>query len=126
MAFQKKNVQKAAHAYGPTSDSAFTPVLPVGASIIDTIIDAEAAFDALDVPKEGRIIVLCPSHKAKLKKEDKLLFKDVFGKGGSNELYGFEVYLTTVTPKYNNTNNTKVAFGSAAAGTDIPTTLFYS
>lgn len=126
MALQKKKVQKAAHAYGPASNSTYTPVLPVGASILDTIIDAQAAFDALDVPAEGRIIVLTPTHKAKIKKENKVLFNEVFGKNGTNDLYGFEPYTTTVTPRYNNTTNAKVAFGAAPAGTDIPSSLFYS
>lgn len=126
MALQKKNVQKAAHAYGPASNSAFTPVLVIGASILDTIIDAQAAFDLLDVPAEGRIIVLSPVHKAKIKKENKVLFNEVFGSKGSNDLYGFLPFVTTVTPRYNNVTNAKVAFGAAAAGTDIPSSLFYS
>jgi len=126
MALFAKNVQKAAHAYGPQSNSTYTPVLDKGASIIDTIIDAEAKFDELNIPKEGRILVLCAKHKAAIKKEDKDLFKDVFGSKGSKNLYGFDVYETSVTPTYNGTTKAKKAFGAAAAGDDVPSSLFYS
>jgi hypothetical protein len=128
LALQKKNVQKAAHAYGPAANGTFTPIIQLAAngSIIDAIIDAEAAFDAVDAPKEGRILVLCPTHKAKIKKEDKVLFKDVFGQNGSKNLYGFDVFDTTVTPVYNGTTKAKVPFGNAPAGTDVKSSLFYS
>lgn len=121
----KKNIQKAAHAYGPASNAAYTPVLVIGASIIDTIIDAQAAFDALECPADCRILVLSPLHKAMLKKEDKVLFKDVFGQKGSGDLYGFKVYTTTVTPVYDGITKAKIAFGAAAAGTDLKSSLFY-
>lgn len=125
-ALRKKNVQKAAHAYGPSSNNTFTPVIEIGASIIDAIIDAESKFDALEVPADGRILILSPTHKAMLKKEDKDLFKDIFGQKGSGELYGFKVYTDTVTPAYDGTTKAKKAFGAAAAGTDLKSSLFYS
>lgn len=122
----KKNIQKAAHAYGPSANGAFKPVLQIGASIIDAIIDAEAAFDALEVQADGRILVLSPLHKAMLKKENKVLFNEVFGQKGSGELYGFKVFTTTVTPVYDGTTKAKKAFGAAAAGGDLKSSLFYS
>jgi hypothetical protein len=122
----KKNIQKAAHAYGPSANAAFTPVIEIGASIIDTIIEAEKAFDDLEVPADGRILVLSPLHKAMLKKEDKDLFKDIFGQKGTGELYGFKVYTTSVTPVYDGTTKAKKAFGAAAAGGDLKSSLFYS
>lgn len=120
------NVKKAAHAYGPASNTTFTPVIAIADSIIDAFIDAEAKFDALDVPKEGRISVLCPVHKALLKKEDKKLFKEIFGTNGTRELYGFKLYDTSVTPTYNGTTGVKKAYGTAPAGTDAVSSLFYS
>jgi hypothetical protein len=125
LALRKKTIQKAAHAYGPTSNAAWTPVLAIGGSnIIDVLIDAQAAFDAFDVPEEERILLLCPTHKAALKKADKVLFKDVFGQNGSKNLYGFDVYSTSVTPTYN--AGVKNAFGAAPAGGDVHSSLFYS
>ena len=125
LALRKTNVQKAAHAYGPNSNAPLTPVLAIGANnIIDVLIDMEAAFDAQDIPQEDRIALLCPSHKAALKKADKVLFKDVFGQNGSKNLYSFQVYSTSVTPTYN--AGVKNAFGAAAAVGDVPSSLFYS
>jgi hypothetical protein len=127
MSLYKKNIQKAGHAYGPASDTAKTPVIQLAnanASIIDAIIDGQARLDALDAPLD-RVLVLCPAHKAKIKKEDKVLFKDVFGPNGSKDLYGFQVYDTTVTPKYNKTTATKNVFGAAPAATDVNSSLFY-
>jgi hypothetical protein len=125
-ALYKKNLQKACHAYGPSANGANKPVLEIGASIIDTIIDAQKAFDDLEVPMDGRILVLSPLHKSMLKKEDKDLFKDIFGQKGSGELYGFKVFTTTVTPVYDGTTKAKKSFGAASAGTDLKSSLFYS
>lgn len=126
-ALRKKNLQKAAHAYGPAGDTANTPILQLAAngSIIDLIIEAQQKLDDVDAP-EDRILVLNPEHVAKLKKEDKELYKDIFGKKGANELYGFKVFKTTVTPIYNGTTKAKKAFGAAAVpATDVKSSLFY-
>jgi hypothetical protein len=126
-ALRKKNLQKAAHAYGPAGDSANTPILQLAAngSIIDLIIEAQQKLDDVDAP-EDRILVLNPEHQAKLRKEDKVLYKEIFGQKGTNELYGFKVFKTTVTPTYNGTAKTKKAFGAAAAPTtDVKSSLFY-
>lgn len=125
MSLFKKNIAKAAHAYGPASNTALTPVISIGnKNIIDVVIDAEAAYDALDVSTDGRVLLLCPTHKAALKKADKVLFKDVFGQNGSGVLYGFKVFTTSVTPTYN--AGVKNAFGAAAADGDVNSSLFYS
>lgn len=125
-ALMKKNLEKAAHAWGPASNSALTPVLQVGSgSIIDAFIDAEAAFDTNLVPAEGRICLLHPSHKAKLKKENKELYNEVFGSKGSKELYGFEIYPCPLTPVYDGTTKAKKAFGAAPVAGDLKSSLFY-
>ncbi|WP_443937088.1 hypothetical protein [Pedobacter sp. MW01-1-1] len=121
-----KNLQKAAHAYGPSADGAYKPVIQIGASIIDAFIDAEAKFDELLVPIEDRIVLLNPKHKAMLKKEDKDIYKDIFGSKGSGTLYSFKVYLGTVNPVYDGATKAKKAFGAASAGGDLQSTLFYS
>ena len=124
MALFASNIKKAAHAYGPQSNTANTPVISVGAgSIIDAVIDAQAKFDALDFP-EDRILILSPEHKAKLRKEDVKLYKEVFGQKGAGELYGFKVFGTSVTPTYAS-DNTKKVFGAAAAAGDKKSSLFY-
>lgn len=120
------NLRKAAHAYGPSANGTYKPVIEIGSSIIDAFIDAEAKFDELLVPIEDRIVLLNPKHKAMLKKEDKDIYKDIFGSKGSGTLYSFKVYLGTVNPVYDGTTKAKKTFGAAAAGTDLQATLFYS
>lgn len=121
-----KNIQKAAHAFGPSANGTFKPVLEVGTSIMDTFIEMEEKFDDLLVPAEDRICIINPTHKALLKKEDKNLYKDIFGTKGTKELYSFKVYVGTVNPVYDGTTKAKKAFGAAAAGTDLKSTLFFS
>ncbi|MBD3748943.1 MAG: hypothetical protein IE931_05560 [Sphingobacteriales bacterium] len=125
-ALYKENVKKAIWNYAPSANGANTPVIEIGSSIIDAFIDAEQKFDDLDVPKDRRVVVLSGIHKAKLKKEDKVLFKDVFGQGGSGMLYSFKVHNTSVMPVYDGTLKTKKAYGAASAGDDIISSVFFS
>jgi len=125
-AMRKKNLAKAAHAYGPSANGTYKPVLEIGASIIDTFIDMEARFNELEVDQDGRICLLLPAHKAKLRKEDKALYKDIFGANGTKMLYSFKMYDCTQTPVYDGATKIKKAFGAAGAGGDIKSSLFYS
>jgi len=122
----KKNLQKAAHAYGPSANGSNTPVIEITTSMIKSTIAAQKAYDELEVPQEGRILVLSPAHKQLIQDEDYKLFNMVFGQNGSNTLYGFKVFVTTVTPVYDGTTKAKKAFGAAGAGSDLKSSLFYS
>ncbi|MGJ1499892.1 hypothetical protein ACR79R_21440 [Sphingobacterium spiritivorum] len=125
MALFTANIRKAAHAYGPQSNTTETPIITLGAgSIIDAIIDAQNALDEVNAPKEGRILLLKPSHAAKLRKEDNKLYKEIFGQKGSNELYDFKVFSTPVTPTYL-ADGTKKVFDAAPAAGDKNSSLFY-
>lgn len=124
-AMRKKNLAKAAHAYGPSANGTFKPVIEIGASIIDAFIDAEMKFNELEVDEADRICLLSPLHKAMLRKEDKKLYKDIFGPGGSGILYTFKVFNCTQTPVYDGTTKAKKAFGAAGAGGDLKSSLFY-
>ena len=126
LALYKKNLQKASHAYGPSANGALKPVIKIGANIIDAFIDAEQKFNDLEVPMDGRIVQLCSLHKAMLKKEDKALYKDIFGANGTGTLYSFKVYDSSVTPVYDGTTEAKKAFGAASAEDDLKSSLFYS
>ncbi|MGJ1198844.1 hypothetical protein ACR777_05410 [Sphingobacterium spiritivorum] len=125
MALFTANIRKAAHAYGPQSNAINTPIITLGAgSIIEAVIDAQNALDDINAPEEGRILLLCPAHQAKLRKEDNKLYKEIFGQKGANELYGFKVFKTTVTPTYAS-DGTKKVFDSAPAAGDKKSSLFY-
>lgn len=125
-ALYTKNIQKAAHAYGPSANGTFKPVLEIGESIIDTFIDMEKKFNDMLVPEEDRICLLSTLHKSLLQKEDKKLYKEIFNGTGTKVLYSFKIYNCTVTPVYDGTTKAKKAFGAASAGTDLTSSLFYS
>lgn len=127
---------KAAHAYGPSADSANTPVFAsTGANrgdgakalTLKDIATMQEKFDLLKVSDMGRVMVLSPKHRTDILNEDKALFKAFTNlkAGEVLPLCGFDVYWTQLTPKYNKVTGAKVAFGAAPLSTDTHSTLFY-
>ncbi|HML64651.1 MAG TPA: hypothetical protein PKC55_07470 [Dysgonomonas sp.] len=109
----------AAYQIAPNSHTSTTPVLKTtGAAkadgtkalTFDDILDLQTAFDDADLPQDGRIILLSPTHKADLKKEDKKLYKEIMQE---KEVYGFKIYTFTRNPKYNPADGTKQPYGAA-------------
>lgn len=135
-ALLKRFTMQAAHSWAPASNATNTPVLAAtGADnglgnrklTIKDVISLMQKFDSLDYPREGRILVLNPMHHADLLQEDKDLFKS-FANASSGtimNLYGFEVYVSTATPRFNKSTGAKVAFGAASAGTDTVASFAY-
>jgi hypothetical protein len=131
---------KAAWNFAPQANGAFTPVLPtlgnakvayaVGSRLpfsFRNIIAAAQAFDAINAPTDGRVLVLGTQHKQDLLNEDVNLFKGFadYKTGMIGQLYGFDIYTSTQCPTYNNTTNTKNAYGAAPAGTDAVSSFFF-
>ena len=77
---------------------------------------------SLDLRKglDKRYLVLNPSHLSDLILFDVKAFKDIVDikDGVPQRFAGFNMLQTSITPKYNSTNNKKVAFGSVASSTD--------
>jgi hypothetical protein len=132
--------KKAAWNFAPQANSAFTPVLATlgNAKVayaanarlpfsFRNIIGAATSLDAVDAPTDGRVLVLSPTHKQDLLNEDVNLFKGFtdYKSGQIGQLYGFDIFVSSQTPTYNNTNNTKNAFGAAPAGTDAVSSFFF-
>lgn len=120
-------MQKAIHAYAPSTDSEFTPIITAtgannGTGVkrlsFEDILTLENRFDDAEIDSEGRILVLSTQHKSDLKKEDLKLYKEIF-KGGDG-FGGFKFYSLAKKrmPVFNRTTGTKTVFGAAAAGTD--------
>ncbi|PLW89989.1 hypothetical protein [Mucilaginibacter sp.] len=139
-ALAKAQSAKAAWNFSPTSNTADTPVLktsgkegvayasgvvvPFG---FRDIIAAAQSMDDLNLPQEGRVLVLNSKHKADLLKEDINIFKGFVnvGTGMIGQLYGFDIYVSTQTATYNGTTGVKKAYGAAAAGTDVKSSFFF-
>ncbi len=114
-ALAKKLGLDASYMYAPASADAakFNSIINLGGSdsIIDGIIDLQSAYDAFDAD-EDRVLVLSPNHKAKIAKEDKVLYKAIIAEPGV-ELYGFKIYTYSRNPIYVGATGVKAAFGAA-------------
>lgn len=121
--------KKFAHALAPYSHTAKTPVIQTsGEKDTDTgrkkitpkdIIALKRAFDNMEVPEDGRVLVLCPDHVNDLLELDQS-FKDKYYNYTSGKLmnmYGFEVY-TFVNAPYFNKNGVKLAYNAVPTATD--------
>lgn len=126
MSLRMKYMEKAIHAFAPSSNGNYTPVLQTSGADDGTghkmltfqdILDLETAFDDAEVGAEGRILVLSTKHKNHLRKQDLTLYKTIF----SNESTygGFKIYTlaTKRMPVYNKATGVKVAYGAAPAPT---------
>ncbi len=121
---EDKTAEHALYSIAP-DNTATTPVLKTTGEDDGTgrkrltakdLINLKKALDKLLVPKQGRVLVLCPDHVADLLIEDlsfKQRYQDANGGKIANSYYGFEIYESTYAPKYDKT--TLKPFGSADA-----------
>ena len=117
-ALLNKFSQKAIHAYAPSSNAGFTPVLATSGAVsggfkvikFEDILDLKTRFDDLDAP-EDRTLVLTPAHFNQLAKQDLVLMKAVMA---GSDLFGFKLFNFSKTPKFNKLTGVKIAFGAAA------------
>lgn len=120
--------KKAAHALAPYSHTDKTPVIPTSGEAdasgrkkmtVKDIIALKRAFDNMEVPEDGRVLVLCPDHVNDLLEADQS-FKDKYYNYTTGKLlnmFGFEVY-TYVNCPYYTKEGVKVAYNVAPAATD--------
>lgn len=118
---EDKTGQHALHSIAPNTNTTTTPVLvctgPTVAGrvtlISKDVVKMKTSLDKLLVPREGRILVLCPDHVADLLSEDRT-FQTQYHNATNGLLaksyYGFAIYESTYNPTY--TVGTKVAFGA--------------
>ncbi len=106
----------AAYIYAPTGAGALNPVVNAtggnAAEILDSIIDLQTAYNNVDAPTEGRILVLDPNHAAIIAKEDKKLYKMFEGAPGSM-LFGFKTYMFSRNAFFITATGLKAAKGVA-------------
>lgn len=119
--------KKAAHALAPNSNTAKTPVVPTSGEDDNgrkkctrkDIIALKRKLDALQIPTEGRRLVLCSDHVNDLLEDDQK-FRDQYynyTSGKIANMYGFEVYEFENCP-YFTKEGTKVPFKNSPSGTD--------
>ena len=123
MELQRIAAKLAAWNYSPAADSQYTPVLAATGAInsgkrrltFTDVMNLMVSFNGLDIPMDGRILVLNPQHESDLILQDLAMYKTAIVNG---MLFGFKLYRTSVTPIFNGSLGTKVAYGAVAAATD--------
>ena len=113
-----KNLGKrASFEWTPSADGADNKLMVLGAgdSVIDAIIDLQLFYGQKD-KTDNLNICLSPEHMAKIRKEDKTLYKEIMAEKGL-KLYGFNIYSYSQNPIFDSTN-AKKPFGSALEAGD--------
>lgn len=128
-----KFMEKGAHAIAPVNDGEFTPIIPTtGAAngglkrlTFDDLDEISVLFDEAEIPMEGRIALLTPTHLKDLRAEDRRAYKDMM----KDKAYSsFKVYVLAGKrmPHYNKNTGAKVAvFGAALTANDNPASIFF-
>ena len=121
--------KKAAHALAPYSHTDKTPVIQTSGETdaasgrkkitLKDIIALKRSFDNMEVPEDGRVLVLCPDHVNDLLEQDQS-FRDKYYNyttGKLMNMYGFEVH-TFINAPYFNKNGVKLAYNATPTATD--------
>lgn len=130
-----KKYAKAAHALAPLSHTDKTPVIQTsGEADADgrkkltrkDVIALKRKLDALQIPVQGRRLVLCSDHVNDLLEEDQK-FRDQYYNyttGKIANMYGFEIYEFENCPIYTK-EGVKKNFGESAGATDHQASFFF-
>lgn len=130
---EDKTAQHGLHSIAPAANTATTPVLVVTGVAVGgrptlaskDLIALKEKFDKLNVPKQGRILVLCPEHVSDLLNEDRTFYQQYHSaKAGALTMtfYGFKIHEANYTPMY--LAGDKTAWG-AVNGTQVSSIAFH-
>jgi hypothetical protein len=137
MALQASTGAKAAHAFAPTGETAFTPVIATTGEDngegfkrvrVEDFLKLKRRFDMLNIPSDKRFLVLEPRHLEDLILFDLKSFKDItdFVNGAPKRFAGFNILEFNNNPTYNSDTLVKKAFGAVVAPTDSFCTFAFS
>lgn len=129
-------VKKAIHSLAPSAQTAKMPIIITTGGDDGTgrkrliwadILTLKTQLDNLEVPEEGRRLVLCNEHINDLLSIDEK-FKDQFYSkdGGLYSRLGFDFYKYAHNPAYEPATKAKLAFAAAATGTSQKASVFFS
>lgn len=128
---RQKFAALAAFNWAPAKDSDFTPVEATTGGknkrgyaglTYEDVLNMETRFDELEVPEDGRILVLNPQHATDLRLQDLAMFKTIFNE---NKLFSFTVVRSSLNPKYNGSTGQKLPWQAAVSATDAPSSLVF-
>lgn len=142
LALEDKSAMKSAHSLTPAGDTAGTPIIPctgaldgraVSRKMIteNDIILAKEKLDLLDIPTEGRILVLNTEHYndlLKLNQDFANKYKNIEAGKILPNWYGFQIHQYNRVPVFSKAASvfTKKAFGAASTpATEYKASFFY-
>lgn len=125
-ALVKNMAARTAFNWAASTDDANNKILNLGAtdSVIDGLIDMQAFFRDLDLDMSRMNIILNAQHAARIRKEDKKLYKEITSEKGAT-LYDFTVFFYSKTPYYTSAG-VKKAWGATVDGTDKKSSIIWS
>lgn len=100
-ALAKNMAQRTAFAWSAATNDEFNKILNLGAtdSVIDAFIDMRAFFKKLDCDMSDMNVILQADHEARIRKEDKKLYKEIISEKGAT-LHDFKIFSYSKTPYY--------------------------
>jgi len=131
-AINRDKFKKAIHALAPSSDTASTPLIKLPAAytaedVYNAIVTLKGKFDKMEVPSDGRRLVLATDHYNKLltsKEYAAALYADKNTGIVSGFLAGFKIYQYVANP-YFTTAGVKLAYKAIPGATDQQATVAY-
>lgn len=129
---------KAIHAFAPSADSLYTPVIQTSGATKDgrkrmtfeDLLNLKERFDNALIPLEERYIVLHPKHITDLLLEDVQLFKDLTNikDGVPFRFAGFGIYQFPIMPEYSLSGGklSKMPYSQETAGGLFASVAFYA
>ena len=118
-ALSARAAKSAAFNIAPAENSTNTPVIATTGQANDgkkrltykDVLKLRTKFNKLNLPQDGRVLVLCPEHEEDLLAEDVDRYNQIITTG---KIAGFKVYTFSDNPQYN-TSGEKQAYGTTNA-----------
>lgn len=122
----KNMAQRTAFAWTAATNDAFNKILNLAAddSVIDAFIDMRAFMKKHDIDMSTMNVILQADHEARIKKEDKKLYKEIISEKGAT-LYDFKIHSYSKTPYYT-AAGAKKPWGSTVDATDKQASVIWS
>jgi hypothetical protein len=133
----RNKIKKAIHSLAPSGATVAMPVLLTTGADDGTgrkrltpadLIRLKKELDDLEVPEEGRRLVLCNDHVNDILSWEQKFTDQYYNykSGKVSDFFGFETFDYTGNPYYNPTTKAKLAFGAVPAGTDRKASVFFT
>lgn len=122
----KNMAQRTAFNWAASTNDANNKIINLDTddSVIDALIDMQAFFRDLDLDMSRMNIALSAEHAAKIRKEDKKLYKEISSEKGAT-LYDFNIFFYSKLPYYTSAG-VKKAWGATVDPTDKKASIIWS